>query len=77
MKKLLFGLALFLALAVGKASAYPYACGGALIGGIFVQGTTATYWEACDYGPYYPIEWVRVSWWAYQTDIFDEVHDSN
>ena len=70
MKKLLFGIALVLALMVTpKAHAYPYACTGALYGDIVIQGTTATYWEACVFDPNDEIEWFRVSWWSYQFDI--------
>jgi hypothetical protein len=69
-KKFLFGIAFVLALAFApKAHAYPYPCSGQLIGDVVIQGTTATYWEACNYGSDEEIVWIRVSWWVYEWDI--------
>ena len=70
MKKILLGIAFVFALALApKAKAYPYPCSGSLIGDVVIQGKTATYWEACYYGPDAEIEWIRVSWWVYEWDI--------
>ena len=73
MKRILLGIAFVLALAFApKANAYPFACSGNLIGNIVIQGTTATYWEACDYGPDEEIIWVRVNWRVYEWDIKED-----
>jgi hypothetical protein len=73
MKRILFGLAFVLALAVAP-KAHAISCTGELAGDTAVQGTTVTYWESCNVGNGWN-QWERVSWWEYEVDSAWFYHD--